>query len=71
MTDQPLPLPPIRPTIAWRAGEASVWQCSWCGLLAYVPNPPPRKVKLGQCPSCTEERWWRQNLPVGPFLEGD
>ena len=61
----------LEPTEAMRAGLAYLTQCSGCGLLAAVvggldDEPAPRK--LGACPACGCEQWWRQELPVGPFI---
>jgi hypothetical protein len=63
----------IVPTIAMRAGEQYVVQCSWCGTLVCVPSTsegnivPPESLR--DCPACDSPTgsWWRQSLPVGPF----
>lgn len=72
-TQLTLPVEGVRlePTEAMRAGLAYLTQCSGCGLLAAVvggldDEPAPRK--LGACPACGCEQWWRQDLPVGPFV---
>lgn len=72
-TQLTLPVEGVRlePTEAMRAGLAYLMQCSGCGLLAAVvggldDEPAPRK--LGACPACGCEQWWRQGLPVGPFV---
>lgn len=60
----------IVPTPAMRKGESRVDQCSWCGLLTCVDAA----VKLGACPGCGCEKWWRQDRApfdrshwAGPF----
>lgn len=58
------------PTPAMRKGQSRVDQCSWCGLLVCGDAG----VKLGACPACGCEQWWRQDKApfdrahwAGPF----
>lgn len=61
-------------TPAMEKGESSVWQCAWCGSLAY--NTRGAGKPSGPCPVCITEDfaeaaggWLRQDVPVGPFRE--
>ena len=54
--------------------EARVDMCSSCGAL--VGTAAERRIKLGRCPACGGETWWRQEMPtvespVGPFGPGE
>ena len=54
----------LKHTPATEAGEASVWQCRHCG--ACICHCDPDKP-AGRCPSCAENQWSRQTLPVSVF----
>lgn len=60
----------VEPTPAMRAGEQSLFQCSWCGCVVVQPRPASRQ--LGACPSCGDPRstWWSQHgLPLAGLRE--
>lgn len=60
---------PLKGTIAADRGDAKAALCANCGLTAYVPTTGEWKAttKLGACPRCGGETWWRQSLPVASF----
>lgn len=60
----------IEPTIAdRRAGGTRLRQCACCGILVAAPDCGQYRAidRLGACPRCGGETWWRQDIPVGPY----
>lgn len=52
-------------TIAVERGDASVYQCGYCGAIICTPN---LRKPTGSCPACDQDHgWWKQETPVGPF----
>ena len=51
----------LEPTLAMRAGEQLVFQCSQCGLLAIQTDLAPGP--LSDCPACGRRGWWREEIP--------
>lgn len=61
---------PLRATPAWESGLARSAMCAECGVLVYVPECGVYAAgdRLGGCPRCGGVTWWKQRLPVGPFV---
>lgn len=60
----------LKPTPAWKRGQARVFQHSECGTLVTIIDPDT-PLRPGACPNVNckhpERDWWEQSLPVGTY----